>query len=62
MPGDGLDVSVLPQNPLGQVTVHPTDTAHNPARIPKNLLKVLDLPVLFIRPQAYVIKLYTIKQ
>jgi len=31
MSRDALDVSVVPQHSLRQVTVHPTNTAHNPA-------------------------------
>jgi len=59
---DGLDVSVLPQNSLGQVTVHPTITTHNPAWIPEYLLESLEVHVLFVRPPSYVIKHNTIKQ
>ena len=58
----GLDVSVLPQYPLRQVTVHPTVAAHDPTRIPKYLLERLELPVPFVRPPAYVIKRNAIKQ
>jgi len=59
---DGLDVSVLTQKPLGKVTVYLTITAHNPAWIPEYLLESLKVPVLFVRPPAYVIKRNTIKQ
>jgi len=62
MSRDDLNVSVLPQNSLRQVSVHPNNTAYNPTWIPENLLETLDLPVLFVRPPSHVIKLQMIKQ
>jgi len=59
---DVLHVSVLSLNSLRKVTVHLLNTAHDPAWIPKYILKLLDLPMFFLRPPTYVIHLQTIKQ
>ena len=37
--GNGLNISILPQNPLRQVTTHPGFTDHDPFGVPSYVLK-----------------------
>jgi len=47
---NGLDIVVLPQNPLGQVTTHNFFVGPDPSGVPACLLKRFDVSSILVRP------------
>jgi len=49
--GSGLNIIVLPQNPLRQVTHHPDSAGHDPSGVPTYVLKRWQVSSTLVRPQ-----------
>ncbi|AES64857.1 hypothetical protein MTR_2g031430 [Medicago truncatula] len=48
--GNGLDIVVLPQNPLRKVMTHPGFTGHNPSRVPSYVMKRSQVSSSLVHP------------
>jgi len=48
--GNGLNVAVLPQNPLRHVTHHPYFAGHDPSGVPSYVLKRRHVSSVLVRP------------
>jgi len=48
--GNGLNISLLPQNPLGKVTHYLLFAGHDPSRVPAHILKRCHVSSLLVRP------------
>jgi len=49
--GNGLGITVLPQNPLRQVMSHPFFAGHDPSGVPAYVLKSPDVSSILVRPR-----------
>jgi len=60
--GNGLNISVLPKNPLWQVTHHPLFAGHDPSGVPANVLKRCHVSSVLVRPPGDMTMLHGIQQ
>ena len=55
-------MSVLPQNPLRQVTHHPLFVGHDPSRVPAHVLKRRHVLSVLVRPPGDMTMLHRVQQ
>jgi len=60
--GNPLNMSVLPQNPLRQVTHYPLFAGHDPSRVPAHVLKRRHVSSVLVRPPGDMTILHRIQQ
>jgi len=60
--GNPLNMSVLPQNPLRQVTHHLLFVGHDPSRVPAHVLKRRHVSSVLVRRPGYMTMLHRIQQ
>jgi len=60
--GNGLNISVLPQSPLGQVTHHLFFAGHDPSGVPAHVLKRCHVSSVLVRPPGDMAMLHRIQQ
>jgi len=60
--GNGVNIYVLPQNPLGQVTHHLLFPSHDPFRVPAHVLKRRHVSSVLVRPPGDMRMLHRIQQ
>jgi len=60
--GNGLIISVLPQNPLPQVTHHLLFAGHDPSGVPTHILKRRHISSVLVRPPSDMTMLHQIQQ
>jgi len=60
--GNSLNISVLPQNILGEVTHHLLFVGHDPFVVPAHVLKRCHVSSALVRPLVYMTMLHQIQQ
>jgi len=60
--GNPLNMSVLPQNPLRQVTHRPSFAGHDPSRVPAHVLKRHHVSSVLVQPPGDMTMLHRIQQ
>jgi len=60
--GNGLNIFVLPQNPLRYVTHHPLFAGHDPSRVLSHILKRRHVSSVLVRPPSDMTMLHRIQQ
>jgi len=60
--GNILNISVLPHNPLGQVTHHLLFLSHDPSGVPAHVMKMRHVSSVLVRPPGDMTMLHRIQQ
>ena len=60
--GNPLNMSVLPQHPLRQVTHHPLTVCHDPSGVPAHVLKRRHVSSVLVRPPGDMTMLHRVQQ